>query len=185
MIIIGITGTLGAGKGTIVEYLTGSKGFSHYSVREFLIEEILKTGLPVNRDSMVSVANDLRKKHSPAYIAEVLYDRALASGKNCVIESIRTPGEVESLRKKASFYLLAVDAEPLLRYQRIKQRGSATDHISYDTFLDNEKREMNTDDPTRQNISRCIQLADFVLSNNGSVKELHLTLDGILREILK
>ena len=33
MIIIGITGTLGAGKGTIVDYLVKQKGFVHYSVR--------------------------------------------------------------------------------------------------------------------------------------------------------
>ena len=39
MITIGITGTLGAGKGTIVEYLQKEKGFSHYSVRAFLTDE--------------------------------------------------------------------------------------------------------------------------------------------------
>ena len=43
MIIIGITGTLGAGKGTIVEYLVGKKGFKHYSVRE-LLSEIIRAG---------------------------------------------------------------------------------------------------------------------------------------------
>ena len=37
--IIGITGTLGAGKGAVVEFLK-QKDFKHYSVRNFLIEEI-------------------------------------------------------------------------------------------------------------------------------------------------
>lgn len=41
MHIIGITGTLGAGKGTIVEYLKDKKGFAHFSVREFLKEILL------------------------------------------------------------------------------------------------------------------------------------------------
>ena len=63
MIIIGITGTLGAGKGTIVDYLTINKGFKHYSVRQYLIEEIEKKGLPVNRDTMTEVANNLRASH--------------------------------------------------------------------------------------------------------------------------
>ena len=53
MIIIGITGTLGAGKGTIVDYLIKTKGFTHYSVRAFITKEIEKRKLPVNRDSMV------------------------------------------------------------------------------------------------------------------------------------
>ena len=40
MVIIGITGTLGAGKGTIVDYLKEERGFLHFSARQFIIEEI-------------------------------------------------------------------------------------------------------------------------------------------------
>ena len=40
MIVIGITGTLGAGKGTIVDYLVKNKGFNHFSVRSFIAQEI-------------------------------------------------------------------------------------------------------------------------------------------------
>ena len=100
MLIIGITGTLGAGKGTIVDYLIEEKGFKHFSVRAFISEEIKKRGMEVNRDSMTSVANDLRAQHSPAYIAEQLYEKAIKSKKNSVIESLRTSGEVELLQSK-------------------------------------------------------------------------------------
>jgi dephospho-CoA kinase len=184
MIIIGITGTLGAGKGTVVEYLTTVKGFVHYSVREFIVEEIKRRGLNVNRDTMVIVANDLRKQHTPAYMAETLYERASASGKNCIIESIRTVGEIESLRNKSNFYLFAVDANPEVRYCRITQRGTETDHISFSTFLDNETREMTSNDPNHQNISRCIALADFVFTNDGSREELYQQLEFVLDSIL-
>ena len=67
MIIIGITGTIGAGKGTVVDYFT-TKGFRHYSARQFIVREIERRRLPVDRDTMVSVANDLRTAHSPSYI---------------------------------------------------------------------------------------------------------------------
>ena len=72
MLIIGITGTIGAGKGTIVDYLVSRKGFKHYSVRAFIAVEIERRGMPVNRDSMVIVANDLRREHSPSYITDEL-----------------------------------------------------------------------------------------------------------------
>ena len=58
MNIIGITGTIGAGKGTIVDYLVKEKGYVHYSVREFLAEEVIKRGLEVNRDTLTEVGND-------------------------------------------------------------------------------------------------------------------------------
>ena len=80
MITIGITGTLGAGKGTIVDYLVQQRGFVHYSVRAFITEEIKRRGLEVNRDTMTLVGNDLRAQHSPSWIVEQLYEKAAASG---------------------------------------------------------------------------------------------------------
>lgn len=172
MQIIGITGTLGAGKGTIVDYLSKVKGFRHYSVRQYLTEEIEKRGLPVNRDSMTSVANELRAANSPYYIVGKLFEQALTSGENAVIESIRTPGEVEFLRQQGNFTLIAVDADPKTRFERIKIRKSATDQIDFNTFLANEKREMTTDDPNKQNLKKCIQMADITLNNDGSIENL-------------
>ena len=184
MTIIGITGTLGAGKGTIVDYLTDNKGFKHYSVRQFLIEEIEKQGLQVNRDTMTEVANKLRANHSPSYIIDQLYKTAVSNGGNAIIESIRTPGEIEFLKTRGNFHLIAVDADPRIRYDRISLRASETDHITFDTFIANEKREFTTSDPNKQNLSRCIKLANIVLHNNGSVEELHNKLENKLIEIV-
>ncbi len=183
MLIIGITGTLGAGKGTIVEHLK-KLGFDHYSVRQFLMEEIKKRGLPVNRETMTDVANELRKNHHPAYIIEQLYNIARRKGNNAVIESIRTPGEIYFLKKKENFYLFAVDADPHLRYRRIKQRASETDSVSFETFLANEEREMHTADPNKQNLSKCIELADYTFDNNGTIAELNRQVDKAIEEIL-
>ena len=179
MQIIGITGTLGAGKGTIVEHLIKNKGFRHYSVRQFLIEEIETRGLPVNRDTMTNVANELRAANTSYYIVGELYKKALASGQNAVIESIRTPGEVEFLKQQGNFILIAVDADTKIRFDRIKKRKSETDQIDFETFAANEKREMTTADPNKQNLQKCIQMADFTLLNNGTIDELIQQLEEI------
>jgi len=56
--------------------------------------------MEINRDSMVIVANELREKYGAGFIAQELYEQAEKSGDNTIIESIRTPGEIELLRSK-------------------------------------------------------------------------------------
>jgi dephospho-CoA kinase len=183
LLIIGITGTLGSGKGTVVDYLVKEKGFVHFSVRQFLLDEIRKRNLPENRDSMVEVANEMRKMNSPSFITDQLYEQALKKGKNAVIESIRTPGEIVSLKQKGNFYLLAIDADSKIRYDRIRKRNSETDQIDFETFIKNEEREMTSTDSNRQNLQKCREMADFVFLNNGKITELYEKIEEVFIEI--
>ncbi|MDR2868305.1 MAG: AAA family ATPase [Bacteroidales bacterium] len=185
MIILGITGTIGAGKGTIVDYLVQKFRFQHYSVREYLATEATKRGMALNRDTYVALANELRLQHSPSFIIDQLYEEAIHKGENAIIESIRTVGEIESLRQKESFVLLAIDAQKEIRYHRIIERQSETDHIDFDTFKENEAREMSATDPHKQNLSQCIAQADFLLNNDGDFPQLYQQIDGILEQIDK
>jgi dephospho-CoA kinase len=183
MIIIGITGTLGAGKGTVVQYLVNEMGFVHFSVRGYITQEIIKRGLEVDRNSMTDVANDLRLKHSPSYIVDRLYEDAAQTGNDCVIESIRTPGEIESLRRKGKFFLFAVDAPVKVRFDRIRKRASETDDVDFQTFVLNETREMTSDDPHKQNLKKCIEMADFVFNNSDAISDLEKQVAAAIHSI--
>jgi dCMP deaminase len=183
MIVIGLTGTIGAGKDTVVNYLIKNEDFQHFSVRKFLIKELQKRNLPSNRDTMRQLANELREKYGASYIIEKLYLEAIKSNKNSIIESIRTVGEVEALRNKDNFFLIAIDADPKIRYSRIKQRGSETDDVDYNTFIAQENEEMKNNDPNKQNISKCIELADYYIENNGTFQQLYDQIDRVLKEI--
>lgn len=180
--IIGITGTLGAGKGTVVDYLA-EKGFKHYSIREFLSDEIRRRNLPVNRNTLVEVGNDLREKYGSGYLAEQLYFRAREASGDCIIESLRNPGEVEILKSKGDFVLFAVDANIGLRYSRIINRKSSTDNISFIEFVENEKREFISNNANKQNLSKSIEMADYVFQNNGTIEELYKEIEKVLGEI--
>jgi dephospho-CoA kinase len=155
MILVGITGTLGAGKGTVVEYLKNKYGFRHYSARDFIAEETEKRGLPVNRDTLIATGNALREEHGPGHIVEELLKRAGAEGGKAVIESLRATGEVAAARKIPGFRLFAVDADP-------------------------KRQEMGSDDPHRQNLAACISMADKVFRNDGAPEDLYAQVDSAM-----
>ncbi len=182
MILIGITGTLGAGKGTVVEYLVNKKGFTHYSARHFFTEEMEKHGLDINRDTMTDFANAFRREHGSGALFKTLYTRAQAAGKNAVIESLRALGEVEELKSHPDAYLFGVDADVRVRYERIIARKSALDHVSFEAFRIQEEREMHSEDPTQQGIAACMKRADFIFENNGTVEELYVQIDEALKK---
>ena len=181
-IIIGITGTNGAGKGTVVDYLVKGKNFSHFSASGLIRDEIIKRKMHVNRDNMIIVGNDLRAKNGAGYIAEELIKRALNNKNNSVIESIRTLSEIDILRKKGGI-LLAVDADQELRYKRIFLRGGEKDRVTFEEFMDQEKREMESGDPNKQNLLVCIKVADYLIKNESTFEELNKEIEKLLVKI--
>ena len=179
--VFGITGTLGAGKGEIVAHLL-SKGFNHYSARQFITEEVVTRNRPVNRDTMTEVANKLREEYGSSYVFDSLIEMAEEKGGKSIVESVRTVGEAEALKAKGGF-LIAVDADPNTRYGRIVRRGSETDKVSFEKFLADEERESVSSDPGKQNLRKVAAVADFHIQNDGDLAELHRRIDEILATV--
>jgi dephospho-CoA kinase len=183
MKIVGITGTIAAGKGTIAKILEKEHGFKPLSVRGFLNDELAIRGKESNRDNMRELANELRKEHGAGYIVKQLYLQALKEGTSCIIESIRCVGEVDELRKISEdlrkdknsenpFILLGVDADREVRWERSNGRGGKFDNISFEKFVEQEEKESVSEDPTKQNLRKCLEICDVVFNNDGTFDEL-------------
>lgn len=182
--VIGITGTIGSGKDTLMELLKKEYNFKHFSVRNYLIQKLEEQGEEVNRLTMSRIANTLRAENHPAFLAEELFNMAQEQGGNSVIESIRTPGEVDFLKNHADFVLFAVDADPNLRYERVQGRKSVTDRIDFNTFMSDEQKEMQNDEPHMQNLATCIRISDFKFRNNSTVEMFYKKISKVLEENL-
>lgn len=183
--IIGITGTDGAGKGIVVDYLVKEKGFVHFSSREQITKEIEIRNLVASRDILRLVGNEMRKNDGN----DVLIARAIGqiyeqSIQNAAIESVRAVAEAETL-KKAGGILLAVDADQKLRYERIVARASLTDQISFEKFTEQEAIEMNDLDPNGMQKAKVMEMADYTIMNNGSPEEVYGQVDAVLEQLSK
>lgn len=162
----------------MVDYLK-THGFAHYSVRDVLLEEVARRGLPPDRPSLRMVGNELRELYSSSYLVEHAYADAVEKGGDAVIESIRAFGEAEFLKEKGAI-LLAVDADQKIRYGRIYARGLSTDSVDFDTWVAQEERELASPEMHGQNVLGVMNMADYRIHNNGSLEEMRAELNRFL-----
>lgn len=181
MRIIGITGTIGAGKGTVVEYLK-TKGYKHYSSSGLLREMLMERGVPIDRDALAALAREIRST-DPAGVPKLTYERAVKDGSEAfVLEAIHTTGESDFIRSVGGI-ILGVDADIDTRYERIKKRGSDKDNVSYEKFVEQARREDDGAEGAGHNIRAVINSADALVTNNGTIDELRAAVDEVLERV--
>lgn len=185
-ICVGITGSNGAGKGSVVEHLIAlSKGAAiHYSMRDMIIAITQDHyGVTIeDRDDLREYANRLRADFNSAVLVETACGEIKIlspTPKLVIIESLRCIGEVDYLARTfgKNFSLIAVDAKPRLRFNRITNRGDMTDQVTFGEFCTQEALEAANEDPWKQNVWACIERAKYLVENNGTPAELQNTVE--------
>jgi len=180
--IIGVTGKNGAGKTAVCEYLK-TRGFVYRSLSDEIREEIRRQKREIDRETLIEVGNRLRNDFGPAILAERILE-GLENDQNYVIDSIRNPSEVEALRKHGNFTFLGLEADPEIRFRRSRERGREKAAQTLERFLEEESHELDSDDPVRQQLNATLLLSDLVVSNNGTLEDLHRRLDEILPPLM-
>ncbi len=180
--IIGLTGKNGAGKTEVLGYLR-KRGFEAYSLSDEIREEIRLRGQTVTRDLLIAVGNELREKFGPGILAMRVL-RNLENDRNYVIDSIRNPSEVQVLKKRSDFTLLAVEADVAIRFERSRRRNRESAAQTLQQFTEEEARELDSDNPANQQLNATRHKADLVVANNGTLEDLHRQLDKLLSPLM-
>lgn len=183
--IIGLAGTLGAGKGAVTEYLK-EKGFVQYSSSGLLGELVVKEGNPRMREFLSQMGTRLQQEY-PGGVVEKNYKEKFLVEKpeNAVFESLHRQSEADFL-KSVDGIIIGIDADLKTRYERTSVRGETEkDSVSFEVFQDHSRveDEGGGDETRDDNIRAVINSADYVITNNGTFEELHAQIDTVLEKI--
>lgn len=179
--IIGITGLIGSGKGAVAQYVV-SKGFLLLGHSAIISEEVRKRGLPITRDNQVLVANEVRRTEGADAWAKKLIAQ-IEPHKNYVVEGFRNVAEVQAFRKLADFTLIGVAAGSKRRFAWLCARKRLGDPLTWDAFRHVEQRDFLQADPAGQQNALCFSLADYYITNEGTLEELYAKVDVFLMNI--
>jgi dCMP deaminase len=180
--IVGLTGRNAAGKGVAAEFLK-SRGFAFHSLSDVIREEVRRRGLPLTRDHLIATGRELRARHGTGYLAEQILER-LEPGQNTVVDSFRHEDEVAVFRKVSNFHLLAVKADPRVRFERIRARGRESDPQTYEAFVELEEKESTSLQAEGQNLTATEALADHAIENNGAPAEFQAKLAELVPKLM-
>lgn len=184
--IIGLTGRNASGKGEVANYLK-SKGFIYYSLSDVIREEATKRGLDHSRDNLIKIGNELRQNFAPNYLAQQINNKIKNQLKNnpkqnFVIDSIRSPFEAKELMKNKDFVLVGIEAPIEIRFKRLLERNRIGDAKTLEEFKKQEAKE-NTSGSASQQLDKTFSMAQKVIVNDGTLKEMYGKIDLVLNRI--
>ena len=178
--LVGLTGRYASGKTTVLRWFA-SRGMRTMSCSDSIRRWLSEEGIEESRDALIEGGRELRRRGGAGILAEMLLDEL--SGDDAVIDSIRTPGEVEALRVRDDFVLIEILAGTDSRWQRSQNRARPGDPSDRATFISQEKSEEVALDTAGQALVATAELADLVLFNNGSIEDLQGDLEDLIERL--
>jgi len=177
--IIGLTGTMGSGKGEVVKYLK-QKGFEHYVYSDILREIAKNRNIEPTRANLQKLGTDIKREEKNKGILSKKLLKKIKTDK-AVVDGIRNRDEIIELKKEKA-HIIAITSPQRLRFQRLRKRNREGDPTTFKEFKKLDNLE-NRGKSKGQEINRCIRLADSVINNNATLEKLKEQTEKILNSI--
>ncbi|MBI2546929.1 MAG: AAA family ATPase [Candidatus Aenigmarchaeota archaeon] len=187
MKVIGLTGTIGSGKDFVREMLEKSLGVTSVRLSDLLDTSVLKKRkITLTRNIQQNLGDELRQKYGTHVLAKIAVDFMKPTDKIKVIDGIRNPGEIEFLKNMfgENFELIAVDAPQKVRFERVVKRSRLSDPKTWEEFVAVDERDQGKDQPPYgQQVGKCIEMADVVLQNDGTMEDFQKKVEEIINTL--
>lgn len=172
--IIGIIGTIGAGKDTAGDYIAKKLHIPSFQISSPLKQICADTNIEPTRDNLIALGTKLAKEHGDGYLAEYILERM---PERAIITGIRQLGQIAALESLSNLVLISIDADASVRFQRVKSNNKLGEATTLSEFIAREKAENSA--PNAQRLFECMDRADYHIVNEGSFEELYAQLDAI------
>lgn len=179
-LIIGLVGQAGCGKGTMADLLQTEYGAGYFRFSAILSGILDRLALEKTREHFTALSETLRKTFGEDVLSYAIANEALHAPQDVVIlDGIRRVEDIVGLEPLPLFKLVAIDADPKLRYERMKNRGekASEKNFTWEQFLAEEQL------PTEVTIPFVMKRATKTLTNNGSREEFETTVHGFMSEL--
>lgn len=150
-LIVGISGTNGAGKDELGKLLAERQGYYFHSVSDLLREELRRQGKEVTRENQAALSKQWRNESNDdgvmftKAIEQYLQEKDEKGYKGVALVNMRHPGEVDTIHKYGGIAVW-VDADQHVRYERavVNNRSGREDNHgqTFEEFKAHEEREM-------------------------------------------
>ena len=184
--IIGLTGSMGCGKGEVVKILE-KEGFKYVTLSMMVREEARRCGIAEEREKLMEVGNSMRKEGGAGILAKKALETILASGSDkWVVDGIRNPAEIDELRKSEGVYIIGIKTDLDLLVDRIINRNYESDAKDREEILRKVHREWGEGEPEDgQQVGKCMEKVDVLIDNNGTLEDLNQNFTEYYKKILK
>jgi len=175
--ILGLTGEICAGKGTIVKYLTEKQNAASYRFSTMLRDLLARLYLPVSRENMQNISTVIRQNFGEDIMAKVIAEDVKNDKNNIIIvDGVRRVPDIKYLREIPGFKLVRIMADSETRFKRLisRKENPGDENKTYEKFLADHKNEADAQVPI------IMAQADLEINNNGSLDNLYKQVDQIV-----
>ncbi len=179
--ILGVTGLHGAGKDTVAQLLV-EKNFFHISLSDFIREEAKKRKIPITRENLVQLGNEIRSESGSSVLARRALEK-VEDGENYVITSIRNVDEAKKILERENATLINVTAPQTERLRRLIERNREKDPKTINELTKAEEKEMS-DDPSAMQMHKVMKMAKIIINNDGTIDKLKEKVNKMVEDYL-
>lgn len=175
--VIGIIGTIGAGKDTAGDYIAKKLNIPSFQISSPLKQILLAAGEELTRENLIALGTRLAEEKGEGYLAEYIVANAPNS---MIITGMRQLDQIDFLKSSTHLTLVSIDANPELRFQRVQTNSKVGEANTLEEFIAREIAENSP--PNVQRLFECMQHADHHIVNEGSLDEFYTQLNHIIEK---